>query len=149
MALVFISTIIAIILAVGLHYEVLTHLAENHFKRAWPSRLLLPVGVLIVILTHVIEVWMFAFLYYYLIPLENTGEVIGELDAEFSNSILDCAYFSFVNYTSLGYGDLVPIGHIRFVAGSEALTGLVLIAWTASFTYLQMQQLVHAKNNRT
>ena len=95
-------------------------------------------------MTHVIEVWLFAFLYYFLLPLENTGEVIGE----FSNTVLDCAYFSFVNYTSLGYGDIVPVGHIRFTAGSEALTGLVLIAWTASFTYLQMQQLVHYKNKK-
>ncbi|MBT8124500.1 MAG: potassium channel family protein [Gammaproteobacteria bacterium] len=144
MTLVFISTIMVIVLAVALHYEVLTHLAEKHFKRAWPSRLLLPVGVIIVIMTHVIEVWLFAFLYYFLLPLENTGEVIGE----FSNTVLDCAYFSFVNYTSLGYGDIVPVGHIRFTAGSEALTGLVLIAWTASFTYLQMQQLVHYKNKK-
>ena len=144
MTLVFISTIMVIVLAVALHYEVLTHLAEKHFKRAWPSRLLLPIGVIIVIMTHVIEVWLFAFLYYFLLPLENTGEVIGE----FSNTVLDCAYFSFVNYTSLGYGDIVPVGHIRFTAGSEALTGLVLIAWTASFTYLQMQQLVHYKNKK-
>ncbi|MBT8112103.1 MAG: potassium channel family protein [Gammaproteobacteria bacterium] len=144
MTLVFISTIMVIVLAVALHYEVLTHLAEKHFKRAWPSRLLLPVGVIIVIMTHVIEVWLFAFLYYFLLPLENTGEVIGE----FSNTVLDCAYFSFVNYTSLGYGDIVPVGHIRFTAGSEALTGVVLIAWTASFTYLQMQQLVHYKNKK-
>ncbi len=144
MVVVFISTIFVIVLSVALHYEVLTRLAERHFKRAWPTRLLLPVGVLIIILTHVIEVWLFAVLYYFLLPINNTGEVIGE----FSNGILDCAYFSFVNYTSLGYGDLVPIGHIRFTAGSEALTGLVLIAWTASFTYLQMQQLVHNKNKK-
>ena len=144
MTLVFISTILVIVVAVALHYEVLTHLAEKHFKRAWPTRLLLPVGVLIVILTHVIEVWLFAVLYYFLLPLEKTGEVIGE----FSHSLLDCVYFSFVNYTSLGYGDLVPVGHIRFTAGSEALTGLVLIAWTASFTYLQMQQLIQNQKQK-
>jgi len=144
MTLVFISTVVVIVLAVALHYEVLTHLAEKHFKRAWPSRLLLPVGVIIVIFTHVVEVWFFAFLYYFLLPLDNAGEVVGE----FSNTILDCAYFSFVNYTSLGYGDIVPVGHIRFTAGAEALTGLVLIAWTASFTYLQMQQLVNNKDRK-
>ncbi|MGH1537517.1 MAG: ion channel [Gammaproteobacteria bacterium] len=141
MTLVFISTVIVIVLSVALHYEVLTHLAEKHFKRNWPSRLLLPIGVLVVILTHVIEVWLFGFIYYYLLPLDNVGEVLGE----FNNSLLDCIYFSFVNYTSLGYGDLIPIGSIRFTAGAEALTGLVLIAWTASFTYLQMQQLVRSK----
>lgn len=143
MALVFISTTIIIVLAVALHYEVLTHLAEKHFKRDWPSRLLLPVGVIIVIFTHVVEVWFFAFLYYFLLQFGDIGEVAGE----FNNTILDCAYFSFVNYTSLGYGDIIPTGHIRFTAGSEALTGLVLIAWTASFTYLQMQKLVRNKES--
>jgi hypothetical protein len=141
MILVFSGTTIAIVLAVALHYEVLTHLAEKHFKRDWPSRLLMPVGVIIVIFTHVVEVWIFGFLYYFLLSFSDAGEVTGE----FSNTIMDCAYFSFVNYTSLGYGDIIPIGHIRFTAGSEALTGLVLIAWTASFTYLQMQKLVNYK----
>ncbi len=141
MILVFTSTIAVIVLSVALHYEVLTHLAEKHFKRSWPSRLLLPIGVLVVILTHVIEIWIFAFLYYYLLSMGDVGDVIGE----FNYSIKDCAYFSFVNYTSLGYGDIVPIGNIRFTAGAEALTGLVLIAWTASFTYLQMQQLISSR----
>lgn len=147
MLVVYVSTILIIVLAVALHYEVLTHLAEKHFKRSWPSRLLLPIGVLIVILTHIIEVLMFSFLYYFLLPLENSGELIGEFkNTVLDNTMLDCIYFSFVNYTSLGYGDIVPVGHIRFTAGTEALTGLVLIAWTASFTYLQMQQLVQSKN---
>ena len=144
MILVFISTTIVIVLAVALHYEVLTHLAEKHFKRDWPSRLLLPVGVIVVIFTHVVEVWFFAFLYYFLLQFGDTGEVAGE----FNYTIMDCAYFSFVNYTSLGYGDIIPTGHIRFAAGSEALAGLVLIAWTASFTYLQMQKLVRDKDSK-
>ena len=141
MTLVFIGTIFVIVLSVALHYEVLTHLARRHFKRAWPSRLLLPAGVLIIILTHVIEIWGFAFLYYFLLSLDTAGDVIGE----FNYTLIDCAYFSFVNYTSLGYGDVIPTGNIRFIAGSEALTGLVLIAWTASFIYLQMLQLVSNK----
>ena len=145
MILVFVSTIFVIVISVALHYEVLTHLAKRHFTRPWPLRLILPVGVLVVILTHVIEIWIFAFLYYFLLSMGNVGDVVGE----FNNIITDCAYFSFVNYTSLGYGDLVPTGNIRFVAGSEALTGLVLIAWTASFTYIQMQQLVSNRHNKS
>jgi len=144
MILVLLSTSIVIVLAVALHYEVLTHLSEKHFNRDWPTRLLLPVGVLIVILAHVIEIWLFALLYRYLLTIDSVGKVVGE----FNNTLMDCAYFSFINYTSLGYGDIIPYGHIRFTAGAEALTGLVLIAWTASFTYLQMQQLVHDKSKK-
>lgn len=43
-------------------------------------------------------------------------------------------------YTTVGYGDLLPSGPIRFVAAMEALLGLMLIAWSASFTYLEMQR---------
>lgn len=143
MFFVFLVTLFVITFCVVVHYEVLTHLTETHFKRAWPTRLLLPIGVLVVILTHIIEILAFAVLYYYLLFLDGTGDVSGQFDY----SLHDCAYFSFVNYTSLGYGDIFPVGHIRFVAGSEALTGLVLIAWTASFTYLRMQEIVRSKNN--
>jgi hypothetical protein len=39
--------------------------------------------------------------------------------------------------TSLGFGDVYPVGEMRLVAGIETLTGL-MISWTASFTYLEM-----------
>ena len=139
MLLVLIATIITIVLVVIIHYEVLTHLSKTHFRRKWHARLLLPVGVLIVIFTHIVEVWLFSITYFALFTLDGTGGIIGDFDYGF----FDCIYFSFVNYTTLGYGDLVPTGHIRFVAGSEALVGLVTIAWSASFTYLEMQRMVN------
>ena len=141
MIVVLIITSITIILVVAIHYEVLTHLSEKHFSREWPSRLLLPIGVLIVIFTHIVEVWLFAFAYLIIFSFDGVGDVVGEFDY----AILDYAYFSFVNYTSLGYGDVVPVGHIRFMAGTESLVGLVLIAWSASFTYLEMQRIVKNK----
>jgi len=138
MLIVLACTTVAIVFVVAIHYEVLTHLSETHFKRKWPARLLLPIGVLIVIFTHIVEVWVFGFAYFLAFSIGGVGEIVGE----FSYKILDCVYFSFVNYTTLGYGDLVPNGSIRFIAGTESLVGLVLIAWSASFTYLEMQRIV-------
>ena len=126
---VLIATTITIVFVVTIHYEVLTHLSRTHFKRKWPDRLLLPVGVLIVIFTHVVEVWLFGITYFALFALVDVGEIIGNFDY----GMLDCVYFSFVNYTTLGYGDLVPLGHIRFVAGSEALVGLVVYGLVSLF----------------
>lgn len=40
----------------------------------------------------------------------------------------------------LGLGDLVPVGAVRFMTGTEALTGFVLIAWSASFTFVEMER---------
>ena len=52
----------------------------------------------------------------------------------------DCVYYSFITYTSLGFGDIIPTDYLRFITGIEGLTGLLLIAWTASFVYVQMQR---------
>ncbi|EEB77646.1 hypothetical protein GPB2148_582 [marine gamma proteobacterium HTCC2148] len=51
---------------------------------------------------------------------------------------MDCVYFSFTTYTTLGMGDIEPIGDLRYLTGLESLTGLVLITWSASFLYLEM-----------
>ena len=40
----------------------------------------------------------------------------------------------------LGFGDIVPVRGGRFLVVLEAVTGLVLIAWTASFTLYQMRE---------
>ena len=143
MLLILFVTMTTIVFTVAIHYEVLTHLSKTHFRRQWPARLLMTVGVLIVILTHVVEVWLFGLTYYALFMLGGVGEIVGDFDY----GMLDCVYFSFVNYTTLGYGDLVPTGHIRFVAGSEALVGLVVIDWSASFTYLEMQRMANGPDN--
>ena len=52
----------------------------------------------------------------------------------------DVFYFSITTYTTLGIGDLFPHGAIRIVSGMEALNGLVMVGWTASFTYLKMER---------
>ena len=53
---------------------------------------------------------------------------------------MNCGYYSFVTYTTLGFGDIIPVGDIRFLTGLESLTGLVLITWTASFMFFEMQK---------
>ena len=75
--------------------------------------------------------------YYFMI---NSG-VFGSLHGNFNNTLLDCTYFSFTNYSALGVSDVEPIGHIRFLVGLEALIGFVLITWTASFILVEMQKV--------
>jgi len=65
----------------------------------------------------------------------------GALHGEyFDGSLLDCIYFSFTVFTTLGFGDIFPEGNLRYLIGIESLTGLVLITWTASFLYYEMQR---------
>ncbi|WP_245929683.1 potassium channel family protein [Leucothrix pacifica] len=100
------------------------------------SRLRILVGVFGALVAHVAEVWLFAFAYYFML---DSGRY-GSLEGNFNGTLMDASYFSFTTYTSLGFGDIEPLGDIRFLVGLEALTGLVLITWTASFMFIEMQR---------
>ena len=59
-------------------------------------------------------------------------------------------YFSFTTYTTVGYGDYVPVGPVRLLSQIEALVGLVLIACSASYIFIIMQDYwrTHARRIR-
>ena len=40
---------------------------------------------------------------------------------------LDTLYFSYVTFTTLGYGEIVPLGPCRWIAALEAISGYVLL----------------------
>ena len=102
------------------------------------------VGVFGGLLAHIIEVWLFGLSYWVMVHWLDWGELTGNA----TGTLMDCVYFSTSNYTSLGMGDIQPLGPLRFIAGFEALTGLVLITWTASFLFLEMQKIWARTNSR-
>jgi uncharacterized membrane protein len=137
MILTVILNSILIAAAVLIHYEALNQLSIVIPKLPIRPRLRVLVGILGTLVAHVIEMWIFAFGYYFMVHSGKFGSLVGAFDS----SLLDCVYFSFVTYTSLGFGDIEPLGNLRFLTGLEALTGLVLITWTASFMFIEMQKL--------
>ena len=66
------------------------------------------------------------------------GTLLGETAGH--GYFLDCVYLSFVTFTTVGYGDFVAQGYMRYLTGVEALTGLILITWSASFLFFEMQK---------
>ncbi len=135
LAIIVINSIL-ITIVVLLHFEVLNRLSLTLPKIPIQRRYRVLFGIFGALAAHVLEMWLFALGYYLLI---RNGQ-FGLLSGQFNGSLLDCAYFSFTTYTSLGFGDIAPQGHLRFLAGLEALTGLVMITWTASFMFLEMQK---------
>ena len=132
----FILNTLLVAFAVLIHYEMLFRLSLIIPKLVLKHHFRVVFGIFGALVAHVIEIWMFALGYYYM----HLSGKFGRLSGEFSSSMLDCVYFSFVTYTSLGLGDISPVGEIRFLTGLEALTGLVLITWTASFMFIEMQK---------
>ncbi len=56
-------------------------------------------------------------------------ELVGKAASnEITHNFLECLYFSVVTFTTLGYGDMKPVGGMRALAASEALAGAFLMA---------------------
>jgi len=129
-----VSAIVAV--AVIIHYEILFQMTLLMPKLKVRHRFRIVLGVLGALLAHVLEIWLFALAYY---AMHHSAEW-GHLEGAISGTLLDCAYFSFTTFTTLGLGDIAPVGHLRYLVGIESLTGLVLITWTASFLYVEMRK---------
>lgn len=57
-------------------------------------------------------------------------------EANFLSFIEACIYFSSTTILSVGYGDIIPVGIGRWIAGSEALLGYLLpIAFVLSSVF--------------
>jgi hypothetical protein len=123
-------------LTVIVHYESLRAISTITANLGIPHRALSLVVIAGVLLAHLIEICLFAAGFF----LMHTRLGLGAIAGDFNGTTLDYFYFSATTYSTLGVGDLFPTGAIRLVAGIEALTGFVLIGWSASFTYLTMQR---------
>lgn len=47
----------------------------------------------------------------------------------------DLAYFAFVNYTTLGYGDVTPIESWRLLGPITAMNGVLLFGWSTAVIF--------------
>lgn len=130
-------TALCVIAAVVVHCQALLYLSDWLEKQLRHRRYPIVMGVFGALIAHIIEVSIFS-LAYFLLDSSHYGELKGATTDDFTN---DYWYYSFVSYTSLGFGDIVPTGWLRYMTAVETLTGLVLIAWTASFLYMQMHRI--------
>ncbi len=128
------SLVVAVV--VLLHYEALIRLSGLLVKIQLRHRFRLIVAVFGLLLAHSLQVWVFAIAFYWMHHASDWGLLVGN----FTGSLLDCVYFSFSTFTTVGYGDVEPLGALRFLTGIEGLTGLVLISWSASFLFVEMQR---------
>ncbi|HQR99557.1 MULTISPECIES: potassium channel family protein [unclassified Polaromonas] len=141
MLTVVLANIAVVSIAVIIHYECLLRLTLLLARVKIRHRLRILLGVGGALLAHAVEVWVFAFAYYFI----HHAETWGGLTGNFNGSLMDCVYFSFTTFTTLGFGDIQPTGDLRFLTGIESLTGLVLITWTASFLFVEMQKFWNGK----
>jgi len=136
MPLVLLACCLLVVATTILHYEILRSLNSRLPTLRVPGRAKLVVVILAAFVAHAVEMALYGVALYILVAWLGTGSLTGT--AGFS--LASCLYFSAETYTSLGFGDLTPVGPVRLLAGVEALNGLLLIGWSASFTYISMER---------
>lgn len=141
MLMVVIAAALLVVVTGFVHYEVLRGLNTRLPGLAVPDRFKLLVVIAVAFVAHAFEILLYGVAVYFLVVHVGAGELSGASGSFFSASL----YFSAETYTSLGFGDVTPTGPIRLLAGVEALNGLLLIGWTASFTYISMERFWNSR----
>ena len=126
-------TIVVSAIVIIVHFETMTWLTKIVHRFHLPTRISLLLDVFILFAAHSLEVWIFAGGLY----VANEIAGLGSLSGAFDGSARDYLYISLVNYTTLGYGEIVTTGHLHTICGFEALIGLLMrppIPYSASPT---------------
>ena len=91
----------------------------------------------------------------YTVVIVTTGSVL--LAAHFAEVLLwaytyaavgaappgtDLVYFAFGNYTTLGYGDVLPVERWRLLGPITALNGIMLIGWSTALIFAFLRRTV-------
>jgi hypothetical protein len=128
--------ILLLVLTTVIHYEILRMLSIGLPALNMAARAKLIVVIIGAFFAHAMEIFLYAIAFYVLARYLAAG-TLGDAGR---SSLTLALYFSAETYTSLGYGDVVPGGDLRLLAGMEALNGLLLIGWSASYTYIAMER---------
>ncbi|WP_339843015.1 ion channel [uncultured Halopseudomonas sp.] len=131
------GTLILAMLAMLIHYEASFYLrllldSRKSFSRR--ARIMTMTSGLFC--SHIAQIWLFGTGAWLLLELfDYTGTLGGIQHIQF----LDFIYLSAASYTTVGYGDIFPLGHIRFLFGTESLVGFMLLTWSASLTFVEIR----------
>lgn len=137
MSLAIFLALMMVVLTFVFHYRVLLWLGARASKSKLDTHTQVLVIVLVLFVTHLTEIGAYAVLYAWSVSSLGLGEFQGALVTD----AMSYVYYSGVIYTTLGLGDIQPVGHVRFITATEALNGFFLITWSASFTFLAMGRL--------
>lgn len=130
------ACVLLIALTTVVHFEVLRGLSAWLPRLGIPQRFKLLVVIFSAIGAHTVEILMYGTAFFAMVKIAVVGTLTGPAEL----SLMNCLYFSAETFTSLGFGDVTPVGPIRLLAGLEALNGLLLIGWSASYTYIAMER---------
>lgn len=124
--------ITVVIHAVGttawIRYLTRKYSSDSLWVGRWPVLVLVNTA-LIAFALHTLEIILWAGVYQTLMPVNELA------------SFEEAVYFSFVTFTTLGYGDITLSEGWRLLSGIEALNGILLVGWTTAMIFSVVQHI--------
>jgi hypothetical protein len=108
------------------------HAAANRFS-SWRLARLMSTIVMLLMGAHVVEVAIWAATYQ-LVGIAPDGT--------------DMLYFAFVNYTTLGYGDVIPAARWHLLGPVTAMNGVLLFGWSTAVIFDVLRRAVATTEER-
>lgn len=91
--------------------------------------LVMTAAVSVLMAAHILEIGVWAIVYDVLNAVPQRGSAF---------------YFAFVNYTTLGYGDLLPVEYWRVLGPMAAMNGILLFGWSTAVIYDVLRTVAQA-----
>lgn len=82
---------------------------------------------LVLMLAHTLEIAVWA-LFYWCLGAAPAGS--------------DLLYFAFVNYTTLGYGDVTPVKQWLLIGPMAAMNGILMFGWSTAVLFEVLQKTI-------
>jgi hypothetical protein len=109
--------------------------ATSAKKISHPSLFLIAVmipTVSVLMITHAFEVIVWSLVYW----------IVGAAPPE-----ANLVYFAFVNYTTLGYGDVLPVQNWRLLGPITAMNGVLLFGWSTAIIFEVLRKALARSGN--
>ena len=104
-------------------------------KLSYPSLFLVAVmipTVTVLMVTHAVEVMVWSLAYWIVGAAPHAGSLV---------------YFAFVNYATLGYGDIVPVERWRLLGPITAMNGALLFGWSTAIIFEVLRRALARMGN--
>lgn len=103
-------------------------LAERNTIHPWRHLVGIMIAtVLMLMAAHILEVFVWAGVYA-LVHAAPEGA--------------DLVYFAFVNYATLGYGDILPVAEWRLLGPMASMNGILLFGWSTAVIFEVMRKTI-------
>ena len=114
-------------------------IARAAARRNTPSPLLYLAGVmiatsLVLMAAHTLEVFVWSVAYAIVNAAPDDANLV---------------YFAFVNYTTLGYGDVTPLAKWRLLGPMTAMNGVLMFGWSTALIFEVLIKTIGQRGSQT